>query len=98
MGNTLIFYIAKFHAKAHSTHDCPWKYRPKRYKSHSDLIFTGIFFSISLFLFFFFFYKKSIDLSTVICHVVNIGGLRMTNCYKSTVLSNQIDETQDSAW
>lgn len=55
------------------------------------------FFSISLFLFFFFFYKKSIDLSTVICHVVNIGGLRMTNCYKSTVLSNQIDETQDSA-
>lgn len=54
------------------------------------------FFSISLFLFFFF-YKKSIDLSTVICHVVNIGGLRMTNCYKSTVLSNQIDETQDSA-
>lgn len=54
------------------------------------------FFSISLFLFFFFF-KKSIDLSTVICHVVNIGGLRMTNCYKSTVLSNQIDETQDSA-
>lgn len=53
------------------------------------------FFSISLFLFFF--YEKSIDLSTVICHVVNIGGLRMTNCYKSTVLSNQIDETQDSA-
>lgn len=56
-----------------------------------------VFFFLSLFSFFFFFYKKSIDLSTVICHVVNIGGLRMTNCYKSTVLSNQIDETQDSA-
>lgn len=57
-----------------------------------------VFFFLSLFsFFFFFFYKKSIDLSTVICHVVNIGGLRMTNCYKSTVLSNQIDETQDSA-
>lgn len=55
-----------------------------------------VFFFLSLFSFFFF-YKKSIDLSTVICHVVNIGGLRMTNCYKSTVLSNQIDETQDSA-
>lgn len=56
-----------------------------------------VFFFLSLFSFFFFFYKKSIDLSTVICHVVNIGGLRMTNCYKSTVLGNQIDETQDSA-
>lgn len=56
-----------------------------------------VFFFLSLFSFFFFFYKKSIDLSTVICHVVNIGGLRMTNCYKSTVLSNQIDEIQDSA-
>lgn len=55
-----------------------------------------VFFFLSLFSFFFF-YEKSIDLSTVICHVVNIGGLRMTNCYKSTVLSNQIDETQDSA-